>query len=200
MGIEINFTDKGDRYRSDLAWLRKEIALNRAGQDIPVTARCTPAGAGQSTAVTLIVSRAKVWLEGFRNETVGVRFADTNPVLPGVKFEYRLPFTANYSILGAWDDSLSFRGVWDYFHAIDALARFAPTATFGPKECRGFLLMIFAISEATRFWTISRAVGKSLDGEAPFRFVDWKDSVNNWDSLSEGAQRGALHGVILPSS
>ena len=72
-------------------------------------------------------------------------------------------------------------------------------STFGKAEARGLILVIFAVSEALRFWRIDKAISQAIGGQETFRFIDWKESVNNWDSLSKGYQRGALEGVQLPS-
>ena len=44
-----------------------------------------------------------------------------------------------------------------------------------------------------------KAVSEAICGTSTFRFIDWKEAVNNWDKLSRGDQRGSLQGVQLPS-
>ena len=186
-----------DQYRGDLAWVRKVIALNRAGRDLSV--RLKAAIPGAEAAVDVFIRPSNVWLVGFRAGSVAVKFQDTNPTIDGVDFTRTLPFSPNYSILGAWNESLAYSGQWAFHNAIQSLGSVTKNSHFGKQESRGLILAIFAVCEAIRFWRIDKAIAEAICGQGTFRFIDWKEDVNNWDKLSRGDQRGALAGVQLPS-
>lgn len=194
---EIVLSANGDFYRKCVAALRKDISLTRSGPDIRVRVTCAPEGL-QQVAVDAVISRTEVWLEGLVIGDTGVRFTNSNPVLEGISFAYKAPTTTNYSHLKPWDASYRHRGVHDFYYTLLHLAGFRPSGTFDDRRKLATALMIFMISEAVRFWPISRAIGDALKGDTTFRFTDWTDSVTNWSKFSEGEQRGALNGVILP--
>ena len=98
------------RYRSDLAWVRKCLALNRAGPDMCIRLEAAIPGAPAPAAVDVFLSRQDVWIVGFRTNTVAVKFKDTNPAITGVNITRTLPFSPNYSILGAWNEGLTIPG------------------------------------------------------------------------------------------
>lgn len=198
-----------DTYRYDLAWVRKDLALGRAGSDLRVRVECGIPGADASSWIDVILRRGDVYLIGLANSHVGFRFSDTNPIVAGVDFTRKLPFEPNYSILGAWhvdpnskDQGFTYKSIYEFHNAVATLAKVTQNSNFGPAEARALILMIFTVSEALRFWTLAQAIEKVIcdtSGGESFRLLDWKDTVNNWDSLSGGEQQGALHGVILPS-
>ena len=186
-------------YRGDLAAVRKNFALSRAGQDVCIRLECQPPGLPQADWVEVFVSRKDIYLIGLRNEHAGIKFVDSNPLIDDVDFTRTLPFSPNYSILGAWSEDFTYRDVWPFHNAIAKLAAVTKNSTFGAQESRALILLIFIVSEALRFWTLDKAVADAICGNSHFRFVDWKEKVNNWDNLSKGDQSGALEGVILPS-
>ena len=188
-----------DRYRSDLAWVRKCLALNRGGPDMCIRLIAAIPGTPTPASVDVFLSRRDVWIVGFRTDTVAVKFQDTNPAITGVNITRTLPFSPNYTILGAWNEGLSYSGPWSFHNAISSLASVTRNSTFGKAESRGLILVIFAVSEALRFWRIDKAISQAIGGGETFRFIDWKETVNNWDSRSKGYQQGALEGVQLPS-
>ena len=185
------------RYRQDLAWVRKVVAINRGGRDLSIQLKAAIPGAEAS--VDIFLKPSNVWLVGFRTNSVAVKFQDTNPTIDGVAFTRTLPFSPNYTILGAWEDGLSYSNQWAFHNAIASLGAVTKNSVFGKQESRGLILAIFAVSEALRFWRIDKAISEAICGEGIFRFLDWKEAVNNWDSRSRGYQQGALEGVQLPS-
>jgi hypothetical protein len=188
-----------ENYRSDLAAVRKTFALNRAGQDVCIRLECALPDTQVRDAIEVFVRRGDIYLVGLRNSHVGIKFSDTNPIIDGVTFTRTIPYSPNYSILGAWNEDFSYRGIWSFHSAIAALGAVTKDSRFGPAEARSLILVIFMVSEALRFWTIDKAIAQAICGDGLFRFVDWKDKVNNWDNLSKGGQSGALDGVVLPS-
>ncbi|WP_282607279.1 ribosome-inactivating family protein [Pelagibius sp. Alg239-R121] len=186
-------------YRGDLAAVRKNFALSRAGQDVCIRLECAIPDTPVQDAIEVFVSRRDIYLIGLRNEHAGIKFVDSNPIIDNVDFTRTLSFSPNYSILGAWSEDFAYRGIWPFHNAIAKLAAVTKDSTFGPAESKALILVIFMVSEALRFWTLDKAVAEAICGTSLFRFVDWKDRVNNWDNLSKGDQSGALDGVILPS-
>lgn len=186
-----------DRYRQDLAWVRKVVAINRGGRDLSIQLKAAIPGAEAS--VDIFLTPSNVWLVGFRTGSVAVKFQDTNPTIDGVDFTRTLPFSPNYTILGAWNEGLTYSGPWAFHNAIASLGAVTKNSHFGKQESRGLILAIFAVCEALRFWRIDKAISEAICGQGTFRFTDWKEAVNNWDRLSRGDQRGALSGVQLPS-
>lgn len=187
-----------NRYRQDLAWVRKCLALNRAGRDMCIRVEARLGGAPPA-AIDVFLTRWDVWVVGFRTNAVAVKFQDTNPTIDGVNFTRTLPFSPSYPDLGAWNESVSYNGPAPFYSAIAALQAVNHTSGFRREHRRGLTLVIFALSEALRFWRIDKAISEAICGQGAFKFVDWKDSVNNWDKRSKGYQRGALQGVQLPS-
>ncbi len=186
-------------YRSDLAAVRKNFALNREGQDVCIRLQCALPHTPREDWIEVFVKRSDLYLVGLRNGHTGIKFIDSTPLIDGVDFTRTLPFSPNYTVLGAWDSSFSYRDIWSFHNAVAQLAAVTKNSTFGPSECRHLILMIFIVSEALRFWTLDKAVAEAICGRAPFRFVDWKEKVTNWDKLSKGDQDGALDGVFMPS-
>jgi len=191
-----------ETYRGDLAYVRKALALNRSGPDMCVRLEGAIPHTPRRDWIDVYLRRRDVYLVGLRNGRVAIKFQDTSPRVSGVAFARTLPFSPNYTILGAWSEGFAYSGPAQFHNAVATLAAVGKDTTFGPAAARALILAIFAVSEALRFWTIDRAIEQALcqrAGARPFRFVDWKDLVNNWDRLSKGDQQGALQGVILPS-
>lgn len=188
-----------ETYRGDLAAVRKNFALSRRGQDVCIRLECALPHTSVRDSIEVFVRRKDLYLIGLRNAHTGIKFIDSTPLIDGVDFTRTLPFSPNYSILGAWDSSFSYKTIWPFHNAIARLAAVTKDSIFGPAECKHLVLMIFIVSEALRFWTLDKAVAEAICGGSPFRFVDWKEKVTNWDKLSKGDQDGALDGVFMPS-
>lgn len=188
-----------DRYRQDLAWVRKSLALNRAGRDMCIRMVASIPGSAASASVDVFLSRWDVWVVGFRTNSVAVKFQETNPAIDGVDFTRTLPFNPSYPDLGAWSESISYNGPTPFFSAVSSLQSTTHSSRFHREHKRALTLVIFSLSEALRFWRIDKAIAQAICGQGAFRFLDWKDSVNNWDKRSKGYQQGALEGVQLPS-
>ena len=188
-----------NRYRQDLASVRKSLAINRAGPDMCIRLVGSVPGTDTRSSVDVFLSRRNVWIVGFRTADTAVKFQDTNPAIDGVNITRTLPVSPNYTVLGAWNDSFSYHGPWPFHAAIASLGAVTQNSTVGRTEYRALIMVIFAVSEALRFWPIDKAIAEAIGGQGTFRFTDWKEDVNNWDSLSKGWQQGALAGVQLPN-
>ncbi len=188
-----------ETYRGDLAAVRKNFALSRDGRDLCIRLECAIPEKPRHDTIEVFVRRKNLYLIGLRNEHTGIKFNDSNPRIDGVDFIRTLPFSPNYSILGAWNESFSYQGIWSFHNAIARLSAVTKDSAFGAAERKHLVLLIFIVSEALRFWTLDKAVSEAICGKSSFRFVDWKDKVTNWDKHSKEEQDGALHGVFMPS-
>lgn len=187
------------RYRQDLAWVRKCLELNRTGRDMSIRVVASIPGGGPPASVDVFLSRWDVWVVGFRTNSVAVKFQDTNPSIDGVDFTRTLPFSPSYTRLDPFSDQTQYGDPSPFYSGIAALQSVNHTSRFRREHERGLNVVIFALSEALRFWQIDLAISKALCGTGTFRFMDWKEAVNNWDRRSRSGQRGALLGVQLPT-
>ncbi len=188
----------GDTYRTDLAAVRKNFALSRAGSDICVRLECTVPHTPRQDWIEVFISRHSLWLIGMRNQYGGFKFADGNPLIDDVAFTRSLPFSLHYTILDAWDENTAYRGIWDFHGAIQTLGDITDDTYFGPREKRYVALMIFMIPEALRFWPIDKAISEAICNSGHFRLTDWKAKVTAWRQSSEGAHGGFSDGVTMP--
>ncbi len=188
-----------DRYRQDLAYVRSRLALKRIGPDMCIRLIAGIPHTSASTWVDVFLSRKDVWIVGFRNEKIAAKFEDTNPVIPGVSITRTIPYSPNYTILGAWTEGLSVNGPPSIYNSILALQTVTRNNDLGRTVPRALVFVIFAVSEALRFWEIDKAISQTICDSRPFRYIDWKEKVNNWGNLSGSDQQGARMGVQLPA-
>lgn len=185
-------------YRGDLAYIRKSLAFDRRGRDIAVSLVCAPPHSDNDAELEAVLHRDSLYVAGFKNTHCGFYFnGESQPM--GAGWNRKLAFSGNYVDLGAWDDDLSFKGVWHFHGVLSALAALRVGSTIGRKEKQHMVLLIFMLAEALRFWPIDLAVEKALCATEALRIKGFKEKVNNWSKYSKGNQSGALDGVVLPA-
>lgn len=187
-----------DTYRTDLAAVRKNFALNRAGNDVCVRLECEVPHTPRKDWIEIFISRHDLWLNGLRNKYGGFKFADGSPLLDDVVFTRTLRYSLRYKRLDAWDAGNVYRGIWSFHGAINALSAMTQDSYVGPHEDHCIALLIFMVPEALRFWPIDKAIADAICDKSHFRLIDWQKKVNSWKQLSKGAHSGFTDGVTMP--
>ena len=181
-------------YRPNLAFLRKQVSLDRSATISPVLVLNS-----FGRAVTLFLRHADLWVIGIDFGQGPYHFSDMPPI-DGSK---PLGFRSDYGTLGLRDRSIILSEE-SITASIDHLSHHRA----GPKGVGMFnaqkdalVRLIFVVPEALRNWMIEDAVAKVLS--TPRAAIDIKDfwgngrALNSWKTWSEKPDWPA-HGIFLP--
>jgi hypothetical protein len=198
MPLDVTFSSAS--YRSDLAWVRKLISMNRGGPTLTVRLLPDSKTTNVAGSLTVYIRPSDVYLIGMVLGGEDYYF-NGEPTPHGAG---KIEFGAGYPDLNpGWVNRIEL-SVFTLANAVALLGshRTGNRGTGLLQEHKEALIrIIFSVSEALRYWTIERDVNNVLSGSPhSLNINDYAGSgkpLNTWAEWSKQPD-APMHGIFLP--
>lgn len=189
-----NFNFDLDNYRNDLPILTQGVTAVRANgkrtQNAASTQMHTITISSSGSQVILHLQESGLYIKGFTNSAGTIYYFKEDGVVTGNRLSFSCGYVGTNSI-GIFNsnpqdllDQSANRGRASLDQAIRDLAAHAGGTDNALKL--KLAMLVFLTSESIRFGIIYKKMWKVCAYESEFTFAEFKDYVQNWETISSG--------------